>query len=130
MQLTAHIPPRSRLILCSASGRPSPAVSSFYQGMLFLLAALLLAACGPASLSEEQHFQRALELESSGDPRAAVIEWKNVLQNNPSNADARMRLGLLNLDLGDLGAARIELQRAAELGIERRCWDLRWPASG
>ena len=86
--------------------------------LLGLLALALLAACGPVSLTEEEHFQRALELEASGELRAAVIEWKNVLQQNPSNADARMRLGLVSLDLGDLPAARSELQRAADLGKE------------
>ena len=98
--------------------KPSSPVSGASLGLVLMLATLLFAACGPASLTEEQHFERALELESSADLRGAMIEWKNVLQKNPSNADARLRLGLLNLDLGDLEAARVELQRAAELGIE------------
>ena len=109
---------RGRSVQGSARERPSRAVSPVFRGMLFLLAALLLSACGTSSLTEEQRFERAQELESSGDLRGALIEWKNVLQQNPSNADARLRLGLLNLDLGDLEAARLELRRAAELGAD------------
>ena len=100
---------RGRLHRLEARTRAAP---------LFLLIALLLGGCGPVSLTEEEHFQRALELEASGEARAAVIEWKNVLQKNPSNVDARLRLGLINLELGDLAAARAELQRAADLGME------------
>jgi Tfp pilus assembly protein PilF len=88
--------------------------------VLHLLTAMVLlfavAACGTVSLSEEQYLQRAVDAEAAGDLRSAVIELKNALQRNPSNAEARLKLGLLNLQLGDVGGARAELQRAAALG--------------
>jgi cellulose synthase operon protein C len=87
--------------------------------VLHLLTAMVLlfavAACGTVSLSEEQYLQRAVDAEAAGDLRSAVIELKNALQRNPSNAEARLKLGLLNLQLGDVGGARAELQRAAAL---------------
>ena len=117
MTLPSRIPVPCSSIRPVASGRSRRLGARTLQAPLFLMIALLLAACGPVSLTEEEHFQRALELEASGEARAAVIEWKNVLQKNPSNVDARLRLGLINLELGDLAAARAELQRAADLGM-------------
>jgi cellulose synthase operon protein C len=118
MTLIPRLPVLFGSIQGSAAGLPKGSASHARRVLLLLLAALLLGACGQVSLTEEQHFQRALEAEASGELRAAMIEWKNVLQKNPSNADARVRLGLLNLELGDLPAARAELQRAVDLGTE------------
>ncbi len=118
MTLTPRISVSFRWIARPLTGRASQPGAHFFKVIPLLLAALLLGACGSVSLTEEEHFQRALELEASGETRAAVIEWKNVLQKNPSNMDARLRLGLINLELGDLAAARSELQRAADLGME------------
>ena len=92
-----------------------------YRGAVFSLLALLtllLIACGPLSQTAEDHFQRAVELEAVGDLRGALIEWKNGLQQDPANVDARLRLGVVSLELGDLSGARAELQRAADLGAD------------
>ncbi len=118
MTLTPRISVPFRCIDRPLTGRASQPGAHFFTVIPLLLAALLLGACGPVSLTEEEHFQRALELQASGETRAAVIEWKNVLQKNRSNMDARLQLGLIHLDLGDLAAARSELQRAADLGME------------
>jgi cellulose synthase operon protein C len=77
---------------------------------------LVLAGCGSGFLSEEQRMERALQFEAAGDLRAAEIEWRNLLQRNPSHGEARLRLGLANLEMGQLAAASVELRRAAELG--------------
>jgi cellulose synthase operon protein C len=87
---------------------------SFFTTLLVLL----IAACGQLGLSEDELHQRALQQQASGDFRAALIDFKNVLQRNPSHADARLGLGLVSLEMGDLGTARVELQRARELGLE------------
>ena len=101
-----------------AARQHSSVSSRWILGLFLLSAALLLTACGPASLTEEQHYQRAEALEHSGDLRGALIEWKNVVQRNPSRADARLRLGLVSLELGDHAAARAEFERAMQLGMD------------
>ena len=55
---------------------------------------------------------------AAGDTRTAVIELKNVLQENPEHADARWRLGNIYLELGQGSAAVKELERAQRLGYK------------
>lgn len=90
----------------------------FAQSILATLVVLMLTACGQVGLSADELHQRALQHQASGDLRAALIDFKNALQQNPSLAEARLGLGLVSLEMGDLGTARIELQRARELGLE------------
>ena len=80
------------------------------------LCALLLAACGPTSYTVDEHIDRAQQAHAEGDLRAAIIEIKNALQQEPSRAEARRLLGLYNLEIGDPAGAESELQRARELG--------------
>src|SRR5437868_1564237 len=49
----------------------------------------------------------------------AIIELKNLLQQNPESAKGRHLLGKALLDSGDLAGAEIELRRAWELGAPR-----------
>lgn len=86
--------------------------------IMLVAVAVALCACGQVNQTEEDHYRRAMELQAGGDLRAAVIEFKNVLQQNPGNADARARLGALNLELGNPTAAIQELERALDLGAE------------
>jgi putative PEP-CTERM system TPR-repeat lipoprotein len=83
-----------------------------------ILFALLLAGCGPASLSEDQHLQRAAQFQERGELRAAAIEYRNALQLNASNAEARLALGQVSMRMGDLATARNEFTRAAALGAD------------
>ena len=89
-------------------------VNPLLAGLLILL----LTACGQVGLSEDESYQRALQHQASGDLRGALIDFKNVLQQNPSHAGARVGLGLVSLELGDIGTARVELQRARDLGLD------------
>ena len=50
------------------------------------------------------------------DPKAASIQLKNALQENPGLAEARFLLGRVHLDQGDVPSALKELKRASELG--------------
>ncbi|MDP6565444.1 MAG: PEP-CTERM system TPR-repeat protein PrsT [Alphaproteobacteria bacterium] len=70
--------------------------------------------------TDNPHLQRALEHRAAGDPRAAVIELKNAVQQDPNNAEARLLLGVLHLELGDPAAAEKELLRAQRLGVGRQ----------
>lgn len=59
---------------------------------------------------------RADQQAQSGDPRGALIELKNAVAEQPDDAELRLRLGRLYLDLGDPTVAEKELQRAVDLG--------------
>ncbi len=74
-----------------------------------LMAALGLAACGDSGEELQEHFDRALDYRGSGDMRAAVIEFKNVLQIDPDHARARWLLGRTYVALGDGSSAVNEL---------------------
>lgn len=79
------------------------------------VAGALLCACAP-KLSDTDHVTRAREFESKNELRAALIEYKNALQKNPNNIDARQELGELYLFLGKGAAAEKELRHADALG--------------
>jgi putative PEP-CTERM system TPR-repeat lipoprotein len=67
--------------------------------------------------TDVEHVQRAKEFQDKGRVQEAVIELKNALQKNPSNAEARWLLGELYV-AQDLGAeAEKELKRAQDLGV-------------
>lgn len=97
-------------------GRKTRRVAGGWLGATLAASLLLVSACAPQSFSEEQRTERALQFEAAGELRAAEIEWRNLLQENPSHGEARLRLGLLNLEMGQLSTARWELRRAADLG--------------
>ena len=94
----------------------TPARRSFCIAFL-LLAAVGLSACGDSGKELQEHFDRALDYRDSGDMRAAVIEFKNVLQIDPEHAEARWLLGRSYVALGDGASAEKELERAADLGF-------------
>lgn len=102
--------------------------------LLVFLLVQLVVACGQVNLSESEYYERAEQHRESGDLRAAVIDYKNALQMNPSSAEARRGLGLISFELGDLGTARTELERALELGANHQDVSIElgrvWLASG
>ena len=75
-----------------------------------------LAGCrggDPATLMAEARHYR-----DQGDIKAAVIQLKNVIQQNADNRSARLLLGELYLDQGDPQSAEKELRRARALGAD------------
>ena len=84
---------------------------------LALITVALLAAC--SQRSEQDLMAAAQKRFEQKDASGAVIELKNLLQQNPDNAKARHLLGKALLDSGDLAGAEIELRRAWELGAPR-----------
>ncbi|MBV7534748.1 PEP-CTERM system TPR-repeat protein PrsT [Duganella sp. sic0402] len=76
---------------------------------------LLLAACGRTH-GDAELMAQARQYMARGEPKSAVIQLKNVLQQTPANSQARLMLGQLYLDTGDLPSAEKELRRAVELG--------------
>ncbi|VAV88675.1 hypothetical protein MNBD_ALPHA02-2310 [hydrothermal vent metagenome] len=87
--------------------------------LVVIMATLLLSACGGEdSVSLEDRMQRALDWQSDGDLKAAVIELKNALVTYPDSQDARILLGRVYLELGMGAAAEKEISKAEELGID------------
>ena len=88
------------------------------RSLRIAVSAALLSAC-IAACSEgpkQDHMANAQQYLAEQNYRAAVIELKNVLQENTDNAQARWLLATIYLDFGDLTAAEQELRRAQELG--------------
>lgn len=79
------------------------------------VAALLLAACG-LGMTDQERLKRGEEAFQAGENRAAIIDAKRVLQEEPANVDARLLLGRASLAVGDVRTAEVELRRALDLG--------------
>lgn len=74
-----------------------------------------MAGCS-RSQSAEELIAEAQQYEKKGDRKAALIQLKNAVAQNPDNAEARLRLGTLHLALGDALSADKELRKALSLG--------------
>ena len=87
-----------------------------------LLASTILAACDEVSETGnvDELMQRASERRAAGKIRASIIDLKTILQKSPKNADARLLLGQVYLDIGDGEAAEKEAGQALALGANAR----------
>jgi len=74
-----------------------------------------ITACGTDKTIEESLIS-ANQYVKAGDNNSAVIELKNALKKDSSNALARELLGNIYLDAGDATKAEKELNRAYEMG--------------
>ena len=77
---------------------------------------LLLAGCRDTDPANLMHAAQAAR--NTGDIRSAVIQLKNVLQQDSKHRAARIMLGELYLEQGDPQAAENELGRARALGAD------------
>lgn len=75
----------------------------------------LMAACG--SGNEGDLVDSARKLMDKQDHRAAIIQLKNALQQNPKSPEARLLLGKALLSSGDASGALVELLKAQELQV-------------
>jgi len=82
---------------------------------------LLFVATWPcfAEDSAEEYFQSALSYLDKGEPKAAVIQLKNLLKKSPFDAQARFLLGQTYLTLGDGASAVKELEKAQEFNVDK-----------
>lgn len=85
--------------------------------VLSLLAAASLMGCGLA-MSNEDRLDRAEQEIADGDFRAAIIDAKDVLQDEPDNVRGRVLLAKASLRVDDFGSAEKEFRRAIELGTD------------
>ena len=81
------------------------------KSWIFTLSMLLLFSCVQGVMAED-YLSEAKRHLAEGDVSSAVIQLKNTLQEDPANADARLLLGRIYLDLGDGASAEKELKRA------------------
>lgn len=82
-------------------------------GALPLLVAL--GACSRPQAADEL-IADARRYRDRHDPKAAIIQLKNVVQQQPEHGAARLMLGQMYLETGDLASAEKELRRARDLG--------------
>jgi len=85
--------------------------------LLLTLALLALAGCGKSDTTED-YLARAQDYLAQADYPAATIELQNALKLDGSSAQARMLLGTVHLQSGDVAEAEAELQRAQGLGAD------------
>lgn len=74
-----------------------------------------LAGCNRTQ-SAEALLSDAKQFQQKGDSKAALIQLKNASAQEPNNAEARLRLGMLYNDLGDPVSAEKELRKASAAG--------------
>lgn len=77
------------------------------------LLSALLAGCGGDS--PEKLIASGKDFLAKNDSKAAVIQLKNALQQNPNLGEARFLLGKALLESGDVAGAEVELRKAIEL---------------
>ena len=68
--------------------------------------------------STETRIARADSMMAAANYRAALIELKNIVQSDPENVQARLKLARVSLQLGDAISAEKEMRRALELGAK------------
>lgn len=96
--------------------------SSINYALAALLSASLIAGCG--NNDPQALLKKGQKYAAEGKTQAAIIEYKNALQINPSLRDARYALGMVYLETGDAKSAEKELRKAKALGIQNPELDL------
>lgn len=93
-----------------------------------LTGTLLLAVCAlvtafPAHANDAAEFvAEAKGFVADGEYKAATIQLKNALREEPTNTEARLLLGSLYLREADGPAAAKEFRRARDLGAKAEAW--------
>jgi putative PEP-CTERM system TPR-repeat lipoprotein len=97
-----------------------PMITLSYRSVrpLRFAAALLLGASLLAAVPAEASVERARAAQARGDLRAAQIELRNAVRNDPNSAAVRAALAQASLDLGDTDTAEKEARAALERGYD------------
>lgn len=81
----------------------SPAFS--IKKLTVLILAITLAACGGSEERKTKYLEEGKKLFAAGDYKKAQISFKNVLQIDPKNVEARFEMAESSKQLGDLQGA-------------------------
>lgn len=92
-----------------------------FKGVLLCAA---LAGAGVPALADEKLIDEARDYLKKGETKAAIIQLKNVLQDEPKHVNARLLLGEAFLVQGDIPAAVQTLEKLSELGVSAQVWSL------
>lgn len=85
--------------------------------LITAFAVLATSGCGLV-MNNEDRLDRAEAAIANGDYRAAIIDAKDVLTNEPENIRGRVLLGRASIQVGDASSAEKEFRRAIELGAD------------
>ncbi|MBK4734311.1 XrtA/PEP-CTERM system TPR-repeat protein PrsT [Noviherbaspirillum pedocola] len=88
--------------------------------MAAAISGIMLLSGGLASCSRQSPdalVAEAAKYRQKGDEKAAIIQLKNALQQNPNDGNARYLLGVIYNETGDPLSAEKEIRRAGELGV-------------
>ncbi|MDN3517171.1 PEP-CTERM system TPR-repeat protein PrsT [Aquisalimonas lutea] len=77
--------------------------------------AIIVTGCGAQGVDELM--ERAAEMREQGRYQSAIADYREVLEENPDNAEARYGLGVASLRQGEYGRAVDALERARAGGI-------------
>jgi putative PEP-CTERM system TPR-repeat lipoprotein len=92
---------------------------TLFRSVFILASFLAIGACDETTrYTDQELLQRAKDFQAQGKFDYAVIELKNAVQKNPKNAEARLRLGEMYIELGMGDPAEAELKRAKALGMD------------
>src|SRR3989304_3433147 len=86
----------------------------FVSIIISCLVFIILSGCSQEA-KKERHWKRGESYFTENRFKEAIIEYKNVLQIDPKNANARYKLGLAFLRTGELREAFSELSKSVEL---------------
>jgi len=90
-------------------------IPSWIEYIFIIVLAITLSGCG-AEKTDKQLVSAAKHYLADKKIRAAALELKNALKQNPENAEARYLLGNIDLNVGDFLSAEKEFRRAIQSG--------------
>src|SRR5581483_9924926 len=79
--------------------------SIFVRFLVFLILAGMIS-CASAESKKESHYKKGVSYADRGQYSEAVVEFKNVIQIDPNDANAKYQLGLAYLRIG--GSANVQ----------------------
>ena len=86
-----------------------------------IVSAVLVLGAGVSACSRDEStatlLAEAKDYQQKGDKKAALIQLKNAVAKSPEDAEARIQLGALYLDMGDVISADKEIRKARSLGM-------------
>ena len=88
-------------------------MSIFFRSVV-LMGALALSACDSAEERAEKHFQSGIELLNSGDPKRALVEFRNVFTLDKSHSGARLAYARTTRMIGNVSESYSNFLAVAE----------------